>query len=74
MEVKSKVEDLRKEGIRVSFLDLDPYLVDRRMFQRDMIHLNEDGVKALGRCILQESWRLDDLGSCGRVPPPAGRR
>ena len=72
--VERRVELLRQEGIRVSFLDLDPHLLHRALYQPDMIHLNHKGVEALGSCILGEIGRLARLRGEGRVPPPARRR
>ena len=64
------MEGLRREGIKVSFLDLDPYLLDKNLFEDDMIHFNGKGNEAFGKGILDEIRRLANADGQDRVLPP----
>ena len=71
--IKDRVEELAREGIWISFLDLDLDLLDDAFYKEDGVHLNEGGVRVMGRCMLREVGRLAKPPSGGRALPQRRR-
>ena len=69
-KLKAEVELMRDNGYRVSFLSLDHHLLDGRLYKEDGTHLNNDGLKALGKCIVSVLKKRSHRGSS----PPSRRR